>query len=170
MAVRILTAFLLIAQVIFAEPATSGAEPKFEDYTVPVANGLKYVPPKFATSGQRRFRTVIRGWASAGPNFGGHYTIAEWGCGTGCVQMAIVDDRTGEVYDTPIGALPRAAFCLGANPDQDKTGILYRRDSSLLILRGCRLFGQCETVYYLWNLNRFKVLRRLPLQPVFGCE
>lgn len=170
MPVRIATLLVLALQMLFAQATKSSAEPKFKDYAVPVETRLKYVPPKFSTAAQRRFRTVIRDWTRKGPNFAGHYTIAEWGCGTGCVQMVVVDNRTGNVYQGPWGALPFAVFCFGSNPDKDKTEILYRRDSSLLIFRGCPNFAHCGTTYDLWNGSGFKVLRRQAVQPVFGCE
>lgn len=48
-----------------------------------------------------------REWAAKGPSFAGNFTIAEWGCGTECEQIAIVDDKTGDVFDGPLGKLPR---------------------------------------------------------------
>jgi hypothetical protein len=127
------------------------------------------VDPKFATPGQRRFRTVIRDWARKGPNFAGHYAIAEWGCGTGCVQMAVVDLQSGDVYDGPFGVLPRVSLCLGANTDEDNTGTFYRRDSSLFIVRGCPNFANCGTFYYDWTGTQFKLLRKDRMKEVFGC-
>lgn len=119
--------------------------------------------PKFRTAGQRRFRTVIRDWAKKGPNFAGHYAIAKWGCGTGCVQMAIVDSKSGEVYDAPFESL-----CLGANGN-DGIGIFYRRDSSLLTVKGCPSEKNCGAYYYSWTGKQFKLVRKDPMKPVFGC-
>jgi hypothetical protein len=49
----------------------------------------------------RRFRPMSRKGATEGPNFAGHYTIASWGCGSGCVQFAIIDARNGRVFLPP---------------------------------------------------------------------
>jgi len=113
---------------------------------------------------------VIRDWTKRGPNFAGHFTIAAWGCGTGCEQIAIVDNESGHVYESPFGSLPAALVCLGANVEEDKTGIFYRENSSLLVVTGCPNFGQCGTWYYVWTGTRLKLLRHLPLKPVFGCQ
>lgn len=45
----------------------------------------------------RLFRTVIKGDASSGPNYAGHFTFASWGCGTSCFQYAIIDSVTGKI-------------------------------------------------------------------------
>jgi hypothetical protein len=160
----------LFVQASFPQAPSKSNEPKFTDYTVPVATEVSYVSPKLTTPGQRRFRTVIRRSVGKGPNFAGHYTIAEWGCGTGCVQFVVVDNESGAVHDAPFGNLPKAYFCLGANPDRDETGIFYRPDSSLLVLRGCPNDKDCRAIYYLWTGSQFKVLFRSPMRPVFGCE
>jgi hypothetical protein len=136
--------------------------PKFADY--PVATAFRGTPaaPKFATPGQRQFRTAIRDATAKGPNFAGHYRIAEWGCGTGCVQIAVVDVQTGEVYDGPFGALPNGAISFDAYP-ADQSGISYRLDSSLLVIRGCPNEKDCAGYYYLWSENRFKQLTKTQL-------
>lgn len=127
--------------------------------------------PKLTTPGQHRFRTAIRRSVAKGPNFAGRFTIAEWGCGTGCIQVVVVDNESGDVYESPFGTLPKAALCLGANPDEDRTGITYRLDSSLLIVRGCSSnWKDCRAVSYDWTGAEFKVLRATPMRPVFGCD
>ncbi|MBI4598787.1 hypothetical protein HY734_01165 [Candidatus Uhrbacteria bacterium] len=67
----------------------------------------------------RQFRTMIARDAKKGPNFAGHYTVAEWGCGTGCQNHAIVDARDGRI----------AAFGL-----LSAYGVKERLDSSLLVV------------------------------------
>jgi hypothetical protein len=39
--------------------------------------------------------------AASGPNFAGHYTLARWGCGAGCVTVAVIDMTTGAVQFPP---------------------------------------------------------------------
>lgn len=45
----------------------------------------------------RRYRTVLLKGAAEGANFAGHYSIVGWGCGTSCVQFAVVDLESGQV-------------------------------------------------------------------------
>jgi hypothetical protein len=50
----------------------------------------------------KKFRTAIRaGYKTNKLNFAGHYCLVYWGCGSPCKQSAIVDLRTGKVYDGP---------------------------------------------------------------------
>lgn len=93
--------------------------PRFSSYKV--KSTFKGKPAPVVLRGNptaRRFRTALREGTRKGPNFAGHYTVVEWGCGTECQQMAIVNAKTGHVY------IPDFALSLGAD---------YRRDSSLLI-------------------------------------
>ena len=41
---------------------------------------------------------MIRNGAKDGPNFAGHYTIVFWGCGAGCISLALADAITGKVF------------------------------------------------------------------------
>lgn len=45
----------------------------------------------------RMFRTKIIEAAQQGPNFAGHYTVATWGCASGCQQHAVVDAQSGNI-------------------------------------------------------------------------
>jgi len=75
-----------------------------------------------------------------------------------------------ERYTTgPAGSLPYSGICLGANVDRDKTGISFKPDSSLLIIRGCPNDKDCGSIYYEWTGTEFGVLKRVPMKPVFGC-
>jgi hypothetical protein len=47
------------------------------------------------------FRTVLRRQAASGPNFAGHFTLARWGCGAGCVTVAVIDAVSGVVAFAP---------------------------------------------------------------------
>ena len=116
------------------------------------------------------YRTMIRQAAKKGPNFAGHYTVAEWGCGTACEQIAVVDSQTGDVSDGPFGALPEGVVYLGPNVEEDKTGLFYRLNSSLFIVAGCPRFKDCGTYYYEWSGTQFRLLRRIPMKALYGSE
>lgn len=115
--------------------AQSTGIPSFAQFPADPFTG-KPVPAVLATPGQRQFRTRIRERAAQGPNFAGHFTIADWGCGTSCKSGVLVDARTGKVYDVPFGILGYGQALKYA--DGSETGGLdYRLDSRLLIARGC---------------------------------
>jgi hypothetical protein len=44
------------------------------------------------------FRTVLRSAAAQEPNFNGHYRATSWGCGTNCIEWAVIDLRNGQVW------------------------------------------------------------------------
>jgi hypothetical protein len=98
--VRIFTLTVTIAAIVVGNERL----PRFEDYPVTAIFKGTPAPPKLRP-GDRLFRTRIREGAAKGPNFAGHYTIAEWGCGMGCVSIAIVDASDGRIYDAPFTAL-----------------------------------------------------------------
>ena len=146
--------------------------PSFDDYRVPPGAIFKGVPasPQFKTPGQRMFRTVIGEAVKKGPNFAGHYTIADWGCGTACESIAIIDAESGTVFDGPFGKLPKAAFYYGPNVDEDKTDLDYHLDSRLFVARGCPNFTACGAYYYEWTGAAFRLLANVPMKALPGSE
>jgi len=162
MTYRVLLMLLAVAALFGQE----GPTPQFGDYPATVTHGSN-AAPKFSTAGQRTFRTRIRDAAEQGPNFAGHYTVAEWGCGTGCVQMAVVDNQSGAVYDGPLGALPKTLVCVGDLP-VEQAGYIYHDNSSLLVVGGCPNNTACGAYYYQWTANQWKLLRRVASK-VTGC-
>lgn len=150
----------------------SAAAPTFDEYRVPPSTIFKGVPaaPKFKTPGERMFRTVISDATKQGPNFAGRYRVADWGCGTGCESVAIIDVESGAVFDGPFGKLPKAILYLGPNVDEDKTGVSYRLDSRLFVARGCPSFTACGEYYYEWTGSGFKLLARNRMRPLVGSE
>lgn len=98
-----------------AAPALLAAQahhpPRFEDFPVvrtydgePAAVDLTSAP------WARRFRTVLRQGVENrnGPDFAGELTVVEWGCGTSCMQAAIIMTRTGRIVG-PLLTLTRGA-------------------------------------------------------------
>lgn len=49
------------------------------------------------------FRTRIRDGMREGPNFAGHYSVVEIGCGTGCLFAIVGDNNTGKPANFPRG-------------------------------------------------------------------
>ncbi len=112
---------------------------------------------------QKRFRTQIQAQSTLAANFAGHFRIAEWGCGTSCGSIAVIDMKTGKVYDGPFSVLDygEAYRYEGGSDDLE-----YRIFSRLLIARGCPEFKNCGTYYYEWKGDRFEQLRLTPHGPL----
>jgi len=94
---------------------TTGGQPsnrklsRFDEYAVPTVFKGKPAAPKLIRARDKLFRTRILEGAAAGPNFAGGFTIAEWGCGSACVSVAVANAATGDVYAGPFGRLSETA-------------------------------------------------------------
>ncbi len=90
----------------------------------------------------RNWRTALREGVKNGPRFAGHYAIATWGCGSGCIEFGLVDLKTGKVIFpdgiTPITISPLVDaynFEESSKPESER-GFRCRTDSRLLIVVG----------------------------------
>jgi hypothetical protein len=95
----------------------------------------------------RSFRTRLREAAAQGPNFAGYMTVATWGCGTSCQQIALIDARNGRVYFGPNAS----------------AGVKHAITSRLLIVNPPETVKEAygdsppdyvKTVYYSWTNGR----------------
>jgi hypothetical protein len=154
--------------------------PRFEDYPGTQVFKGTLAPPNLVTPEENLYRTRIRegvskGWGvyqngkeqlKSGPNFAGHYIAVEWGCGTGCLMMVFVDAQTGNIYYPPIslghvGTQKIALPFFGLTSAEFE----FRLDSRLIRISACpeetnRLNSSCFTYYFLWDDNRWTLLRR----------
>jgi len=80
--------------------AVSSESLPFDKYPSRILH-LKPAVPQLRTPLAQEHRTAIRNGAKHGPNFAGHYTVVDWGCGTSCGIYVIVDARTGTIYEPP---------------------------------------------------------------------
>ncbi len=144
------------------------AIPRFEDYQVEASFHGKPAEP--IVPRRHAFRSRIVEGARKGPNCGGHYTIIEWGCGSGCVSFVIVDAVSGRLYyPIPFSAL--ALPYQGTASGRDYRGLEYHLNSALLIADGCPEDSEtgesgergknCGTRYYKWEQNRFVLIASL---------
>jgi hypothetical protein len=121
--------------------------PSFRSYGIAERFTGKPAAPILATPGDRAFRTRIREGAAKGPNFAGHYTVAEWGCGTSCVSAVVVDAKTGKVYGVPFSILGYGyglQYGDGISArDANFDPLAYKINSRLLIVRGCPEDEKC---------------------------
>ena len=135
---------------------------RFEDYSVlqrysgsPAKVALR-THPESST-----WRTQLREGSRKGPNFADHYTIVTWGCGTDCMQIAIVDARNGTVFfPDNLGVL---SF-VNVHDDVFEAGVLrFRRDSRLLIAVGMpnEDASQRGVSYYEWTGRDLRLVHRV---------
>ena len=103
-------------------------------------------PPKLLTADQREFRTVLRNGAKKGPNFASHFTVVQWGCGSNCIAMAVVDAVTGVVYDKDMPQMNDPGIC----------GSVYKLTSALFVVEtSLAPNGDCKPKPYIWDGSHF---------------
>src|SRR5262249_44768302 len=132
------------------------ASPCFADFPAPDRFECNPATVSLLTKHARVYRTMLRDSAKDGPTFAGHYTIGQWGWGAGCVQFAIIDAKTGNVYFPPfyvsIVAGPEEKM------DQIPEPLQFKRDSKLLIVTGARNEKGGGEYYYKWANNKLPLI------------
>jgi len=138
--------------------------PSFAQFRVSQVFSGKPATPVLKTPEDRMFRTMIREGAKDGPNFAGHFTIAQWGCGAGCVSMALIDAAGGRIYRGPFKVLTWELLQYqGRYPSNGDSfePLSFKTDSRLLIARGCPEEKNCASYFYEWTGTQFKLLRKV---------
>ena len=105
-----------------------------------------------------------RNGAKKGPNFAGHFTVVQWGCGTTCLTGAIVDATTGKVFHLP-------PLLKGRTVGFEAMWLHFRLESRLMIVcTDCReeYIGGCDQRYFVWNGKSFTEVVRTPQHDPHG--
>jgi hypothetical protein len=152
----LLIASSVVILFIVPRPASIREEqakiPRFEDYPVSETFEGKPAPVDLSSHPDApNFETRLTEGAEKGPNFAGHYTVIEWGCGTSCQVNAVVDAKTGAVYWGPTTAV-------GSN---------YRINSNLFIAnpQEGEEIRWVSIEYYKWENNKFIPIYSIPANP-----
>ena len=131
--------WFVISALLFSSICTvsgsdlSAAEvPKFRDYSVKVYSGPVSFPDLSSDPDARRYRTRLRSAAKAPVNFAGEFILTSWGCGTTCVDGAVLNAKTGQVIFLP------HTVCCWENVDDGFRPIEFRSDSHLIVFAGLR--------------------------------
>ncbi|HYX71061.1 MAG TPA: hypothetical protein VE825_18135 [Terriglobales bacterium] len=166
-AALLLTCWLGLIPGLGAQDKAPGKLPDFGDYPVKEIYQGKHARARIVTAYQKLFQTRIRESMDDDVNFAGHYVVATWGCGSGCMQFAVADAVSGRVYDPPMKSV---AFHFG--PDADHGPQKYpdmvnvKPDSALMVIEGCPDEGEkCGRFYYHFDHGRFILLHFDPDPP-----
>jgi hypothetical protein len=134
--------------------------PKFSSYPAAIEKAQTRSIDFRRSPGSTTFRTRLKAALAEGTDFAGHYKIAGWGCGTGCISGAVIDVRNGRVY------FPEELYALSVGSftgDYESEPLKYRKNSRLLVLSG--IPGSADDnatqkpwgdYYYEWKNNRFR--------------
>jgi hypothetical protein len=153
---------LAIAVALFVGTLNVGAQtgvPRFNDYPVNERHAGK-TAPLVMSKAAGQFRTRLRQAAAGKPNFAGHFIVATWGCGTECVEGAIIDAKTGQVF-----MLPFSLCCWGPGTgvDDNFKPVEFRLNSNLIVLSGARdeKDGDYGTRFYRFQKHRLVLVKTI---------
>jgi len=107
----------------------------------------------------KMYRTRIREGMRSGPNYAGHYSVIQIGCGTGCSFVIVADNKTGRPINFPRGA----------------DGGLYlelqfQLNSRLLTTQWAATNqGKCFIEFFDFDGQRWTSLKKLEIGPTEAC-
>lgn len=150
---KIIMALCLLMTTVFVGQ-TAGYE--FENYKAGKLTKFKKAEINYQSNKTARiYRTAITEAYSGAKeiDFAGYYILCFWGCGTGCMDGAMVDVRDGKVYDIPLGEENYYVGCNLASPssptarvgDDDDCCLMYSDDSRLFISQKCSEYANTDT-------------------------
>lgn len=152
-----------IAFLAFAISAQSSKKPAFSAYPARIETAKAKAINFRQSPDARAFRTRLTGALKGGVNFAGHYIVAGWGCGTGCISGAIIDARNGNVY------WPEQFNALGVgdvNGEYADEPVAYRKNSRLLVITGSPGRAKDDDpdlpsgeYYYEWKANKLLLIK-----------
>lgn len=147
----------MLAATAFLAAALLSGTPAYEQYPSTSTFTAESVAPDLSSHPQaRRYRTLLRRAAKHGANFAGCYAIVPIGCGTSCVQVAVLDTRSGAVW------FPKGLQMVQwAGWWHDPYGIRYLLSSRLVAA-----FGKVNTEnapygasYFVWTGEDFELAK-----------
>jgi hypothetical protein len=161
---KLLFAVLCVCFLTIPASAQGDAAPRFGDYTEAVFKG-RAAALKLTTPLARSYRTRLREGARRAVNFAGRYKLHTWSCGTGCLQMALIDAKTGNVF-FPAELNGFIACYYGSEPVESlEEALQFQKGSRLIVMSGYPMSerGKDEPkkglYYYEWTGTELKLVR-----------
>ena len=140
-------AFFLYANPILANSAI----PAFKECHTPVTAPKRTVNVRLSTAESRRYASDIKYAAKQPVNFAGHYILASWGCGAGCVMGGAIDAISGNIVMLP--------FTVSDWPLDITEPLAFKKDSCLLVVHGSRNEEGHGIYYYRFIKNKFELFK-----------
>ncbi len=89
----------------------------------------------------RSYRTRISNGMKDGPNYAGHFSVIQIGCGMLCSFAFVADNRTGQVFDFPRGG-----------EENMEMQLLFKLDSRLMLVQWADYDSDsCVLEYFKWD-------------------
>jgi hypothetical protein len=103
------------------------------------------------------------------PNFAGVFYAVAWGCGSdGCIALAIVDGRNGQVYGPNPDAIPAKINFVATPRTHECPGIGQRANSRLLFVDYADYSTgeiMCQRAYYEWENGSYRLVQKVSVKP-----
>ncbi len=164
MKIKLLFAVLCLCLLSSPAPGQDGAAPDFKDYATPVYKG-RAAALKLTSREARGYRTRLREGARRALNFAGHYKLHTWSCGTGCLQTALIDVKTGEVFfPAELDGFIVCFYQPGAVDDLEEA-LQFQKGSRLIVMSGYPVSERGKDApkkglyYYEWTGRELKLLK-----------
>ena len=111
-------------------------EYQFSTYKTPRYTIAKKSPINFmSNTTAKKFKTKIsEGYKTGKIDFASYYITVIWGCGTGCINGAMVDVRDGKVYNLPLNSGNAYSGCFTNISNDDKEDRYEINKNSLLFI------------------------------------
>ncbi|HEX5283448.1 MAG TPA: hypothetical protein VFW30_04960 [Bryocella sp.] len=156
---RLAFTFMLISMPMVAqvqeEPLSKEEVAMFARYHVDDVFRGKPTMPDMRDPDVRMYGTRLRYAAEHGANFAGHYAMAVWGCGSGCIVLAAIDLRSGKVTYFP-GAV---------SWDREKNyGVRFQKNSRAIHAVGALNEEDSADRWYVWTGQQFKLIAKKPAE------
>src|ERR1017187_2859319 len=91
--------FVILSIVLLSSICASAQElPNASQYPAKVEQATARHIDLASNPKAKEFETKLDDALASGVNFAGHFVVAQWGCDSGCIQMAIIDGKTGQVH------------------------------------------------------------------------
>ena len=124
----LIRALLIALTALGATGSVATATSDFDCYPAgPVFKGGR-APLRLRDAHSRRFASALADAADGSVDFGGHYVLAEIGCGSGCITAAVIDAKTGHVFWFP--------DTISNWPKVSQEPIEYTAASRLIVIHG----------------------------------
>jgi hypothetical protein len=105
------------------------------------------------------FRTRITDGMTGGPSFAGEYSVIQIGCGTGCSFAYVGNNRTGQVFNVPVGG-----------EDNMYLSLKYQLDSRLLVAQWADYdASKCYVQFFGFDDGEWTDLMKHEVGPMDDC-
>jgi len=155
----------IISISIFLGISHASESSEFDQYKSEALLSGKPHMPLLKTGQERKYKTRLREAAAEGANYNGHYKIVWWGCGTNCIDWAIINLQSGVTLMQQFheSCWPYNATDQDPDPENAPEWFEFNISSSLLYSYTCENYTGKVTFdtrrVYQWQNGRLKLLR-----------